>query len=812
MLARSLRPALASIARLRIAIRSIAIATIALLAVAFLTIASTLAAPGSARAIGRLTATAWGTASPANPWIIQGGRFTADARADLFAYQTSFGGLYVWPSTGSSFDTSTVSWATVSPAGDWQFAGGEFTGDALSDVVGYHPSNGSVWIGTNTGGSFSFFQRATLSPASGWLIHAGQFGGDARTDVAVYSPATGAVRVAINAGGGLVFQSWATLAAPAAWNLAAGDYTGDGLADLAGYQVGVGALALGANTGAAFDFQATGQSLASGIAWQLDGGDYDVDGDADLFAYDPTTGNLLVGRSQGGAFDFALGPWRTVAPPGVWQFVPGDFDGDGENDAAGHATSNGSLWFFRRAAAPVEGYAWPLSAAPGETIEFMASGAGDGAVGFYRASSLGPDVDLELLGTTSYVPTIQPTQAEPWKNGAGWSPSFSLEIPDGWRSGIYVAKLHGLDGIDFHVPFIVKAPPSARPTVAVIANVNTWLAYNDWGGRGKYDGAAEVSHLRPNPRADPVASGFHPEHLARAELWILGWLDAEGYRPHVFTDIDFHDGEVGTRYANLVIGTHPEYYTVEGYDRLQEHLGAGGSLLYIGGNGVFEIGSFIAGSSQTRMRFLNGVENGLRDPAWFRTQGSGGVATRPERAILGMSTEACGAPGAPFQPIASQVGHPIFAGTGMTAGTLFGDVGYNTAGGLFNGMASAFEVDTSAGPGALGCPSACVPCSFSTLPSSSLPPGHTVVARATVTPGAEIVHYDHPAGGHVVSIGSITAGGSLVVDPTLAQIARNALGPPVVDVPIFSRGMILVLIAAICGIVGRNAKRPAAED
>jgi hypothetical protein len=41
-------------------------------------------------------------------------------------------------------------YATVSPAEDWSFVSGQFAGNNKTDVMGYHPSNGSLWVGRNT--------------------------------------------------------------------------------------------------------------------------------------------------------------------------------------------------------------------------------------------------------------------------------------------------------------------------------------------------------------------------------------------------------------------------------------------------------------------------------------------------------------------------------------------------------------------------------------------------------------------------------------------------------------------------------------
>jgi len=91
-------------------------------------------------------------------------------------------------------------YATVQPASGWSFVAGQFAGDNKDDVVGYHPSNGSLWVGRNTGSAFSFTQYATVQPASGWSFVAGQFAGDNKDDVVGYHPSNGSLWVGRNTG------------------------------------------------------------------------------------------------------------------------------------------------------------------------------------------------------------------------------------------------------------------------------------------------------------------------------------------------------------------------------------------------------------------------------------------------------------------------------------------------------------------------------------------------------------------------------------------------------------------------------------
>ncbi len=452
----------------------------------------------------------------------------------------------------------------------------------------------------------------------------------------------------------------------------------------------------------------------------------------------------------------------------------------------------------------LEGYCWPLSASPGETILFYVSGRGSSSVRFLRHKANAAGSTSVFMGTATFAPTTQPTPDDADLNGARWRSSFSQTIPATWPSGIYSAELTDLSGNQSHVTFIVKPSPSRHSTIAVFANINTWLAYNCWKGKGKYcNKSARVSFMRPNPEASPIEGALH---LTRGELWILSWLEDEGYRPDVYTDLDFHNG-IPSGYTHLVLSTHPEYWTTRMYDNLKAFLDRGGSLLYLGGNGIYENAEYNFTSSDNGMVFRVGVDDGPRYPAFFRLlRSEGPVRRRPERSILGVATERCAVESAPYQVLGEC--HPLFRGTGLRNGDTFGDRGLNI--GFSTGKAAGWEVDSSSGPGAIG-----IPCSGAEVESgcgcasdcepnltgkggcpavlpSTLPPGLTILARGQNWPmsappakrsGAEMIYYRHPGGGFVFSVGSITFGGSLVVDRNIQQIVRNALSPSTDRIP-----------------------------
>ena len=83
---------------------------------------------------------------------------------------------------------------------------------------------------------------------------------------------------------------------------------------------------------------------------------------------------------------------------------------------------------------------------------------------------------------------------------------------------------------------------------------------------------AAGSFERPNPATTPIDDGG-VNHLARAELWVLNWLEDAGYAVDVYTDYDFHPGISNFKdYKALILSTHPEYWTLEMMDELEAYL------------------------------------------------------------------------------------------------------------------------------------------------------------------------------------------------------------------------------------------------
>jgi hypothetical protein len=416
-------------------------------------------------------------------------------------------------------------------------------------------------------------------------------------------------------------------------------------------------------------------------------------------------------------------------------------------------------------AAALEGYYWPLSVAPGDTLTFYVSSTATYQCAFVRYHRVNDGNVGTTLVTLSGLPAqVQAAPDSAWK-GCDWSPSFTFVIPGGWTSGIYGAELSAPGLTSFRMSFVVKPDPAAHGDFAVLSNTNTWSAYNDWGGRGKYTNPPghEIGFLRPNPYIHANGSGTN--HTARAELWVLDWLTNSGYRYDVYSDLDLDRGIPGlSGYRGLILNTHPEYWSVGMYDHLEGYLDGGGSLLYVGGNAMYE--KVVYSEDGRRLTFFPVYYDGTRETrrySYYRNLES----PRPERAVLGVAYRSdCYPTYGAMQVL--DAAHRFFSGTGVVNGSIIGATGLN------GGGASGWEMDTSI-PGTAA--DGVIVSAYGSDDRGSPPANIELLARGTneCGYGADVTYYRHPGGGGVFAAGSLSFGGSLVVDTLLQHVVRNVL-------------------------------------
>ena len=340
---------------------------------------------------------------------------------------------------------------------------------------------------------------------------------------------------------------------------------------------------------------------------------------------------------------------------------------------------------------------------------------------------------------------------------AGWPVTDRVVVRGGWPSGYYLANLVLTSGPEAgrgsFVPFVVRAPPTQRSAILVQAAVNTWQAYNDWGGRSLYwnhtgVGDDHVSFDRPyDLRGNPSNGGWKANLPQAWEFPLVRFLERFGYDVSYTTDLDTdRDPTELLRHRLVMTAGHDEYWTTTMRDAFQAARDRGVNLAFMGANtGYWQM------RYENDRRTIVEYRTGDRDPepslALKTVRFRDLVPPRPECELEGVQYVGIGVHD--YGPVVGTPPDLWFAGTSLSSQSVLpGLVGY--------------EYDAPVD----GC---------ATPPLTDL--FHASVRN---NPNADSVRYTAPSGARVFASGSIRFASALDPlnphhDPRLQRFMRNAL-------------------------------------
>ncbi len=182
---------------------------------------------------------------------------------------------------------------------------------------------------------------------------------------------------------------------------------------------------------------------------------------------------------------------------------------------------------------------------------------------------------------------------------------------------------------------IVSEPSGQRAPALVVAPVNTWQAYNPWGGKSLYDfqstggvAAVKVSFNRP----------FHPGHTPlEYDLDLLRWLEQEGYDIAYTTDVDVHlDPSLLLGRKVVLTAGHDEYWTKEMRDAFEAARDSGVNIAFMGANTAYWQAR-IEDSGHTLVEYRNAANDPVTDTALDTILFRDLVPSRPECKMMGVA-------------------------------------------------------------------------------------------------------------------------------------------------------------------------------
>lgn len=227
---------------------------------------------------------------------------------------------------------------------------------------------------------------------------------------------------------------------------------------------------------------------------------------------------------------------------------------------------------------------------------------------------------------------------------APWTRDLTVDTAE-WLPGFYVFRLRTDTGWETQVPYVVTSP-SAVGTVALVAPVTTWQAYNEWGGYSLYAGANGDTPSRAVSFDRPYNGATGANDYRTAAIPIIVRAERTGVPLSYFTNVDLDTvpGALDGARGYVSMG-HDEYWTNPMRDAVLRARDAGTNLAFLGANTMY-----------WRIRLEPGAEGPARVVVGYRhsahldpLHAQGSVDTtgqfreapvpRPEHDLLGMQYE-----------------------------------------------------------------------------------------------------------------------------------------------------------------------------
>ncbi|NWG17242.1 MAG: hypothetical protein HXY41_11455 [Chloroflexi bacterium] len=299
-------------------------------------------------------------------------------------------------------------------------------------------------------------------------------------------------------------------------------------------------------------------------------------------------------------------------------------------------------WITRNPIGDIYGYASADSVNRGDSVDFLVdTGSPTFDIRIYRNGYYG-GLGGRLVQTIEAVPGQN--QPDCWQQPdtgltscGNWAVSYTLNVPEEWVSGVYIARIIRPDtGGDNYILFVVR-DDERDSAILYQQSVSTFQAYNNFGGKSVYSSgsgfcttvteasrAAKVSYNRPYNQ-----SMADPNSYFRAEYPMVRWLEQQGYDVAYSTTSDTHrSGQPGAanelldHQAFFSVG-HDEYWTLEMWNAIESARDAGVHLGFFTANTAYwrirMEDDPITGEPDSVMVTYKTIEGGPADPSGFST-------------------------------------------------------------------------------------------------------------------------------------------------------------------------------------------------
>ncbi len=276
-----------------------------------------------------------------------------------------------------------------------------------------------------------------------------------------------------------------------------------------------------------------------------------------------------------------------------------------ESENAKLGTSDWRITRPGYASGVIEGYASLTSVNRGGRIQFFVNTSEPSyTMDFFRMGYYGGLGGRRMLPTITRTGKVQPSCPMDALGmvECNWTDPYVLTVPGSadptnWMSGVYVIKLTAsASGKQQYIIFVVR-DDTRSSDLLMAQTVNTYQAYNIWGGKSLYgtitnrtdtaNKAMKVSFDRPYYGADSYGAGafFGYGLTLGREQTMVQWLEKEGYDVSYATNVDVDDNPtlLWNHKAFLAVG-HDEYWSWRMRDNVEAARDRGVNLGFFSGN------------------------------------------------------------------------------------------------------------------------------------------------------------------------------------------------------------------------------------
>jgi sugar lactone lactonase YvrE len=318
----------------------------------------------------------------------------------------------------------------------------------------------------------------------------------------------------------------------------------------------------------------------------------------------------------------------------------------------------------------IEGYSSVTSAVAGESVDLRVNVDASTRVswelyrlGYYqglgaRLVTQGTGVEVESQPDCPRDPVTGLVECQ-------WATAFSITVDPSWLTGYYLVHLTNEAGYDTTIPFVVREATPFAP-VLVQASMNTWQAYNRWGGTSLYHDAQRVSYDRPYDTYDL------PGKLFVHETYLVSWLEQHGVEVSYTTniDVDRDPNALGARHLFVVSG-HDEYWSLGERDALEQARDNGISLAILSANTGYwrvRLEPSSTGVDRRIVTCYKSTDDPERDRPDTTVRYRDQPDPRPENALTGVLYQLEDYPHYSLPLFVADDSHWVFEGTGVKTG------------------------------------------------------------------------------------------------------------------------------------------------